>query len=239
MPLKAVGDSTLYGFSDLSARAFDNLTLVDAAVASARFPLIAPPWVVAHGGTGLWNFVDGGYADNSGSTTALEIYKALEPTAAMLNADLYLIILTDAVAAPDPLKINGSGFSDTMAPISALLNVRAQLASRAVTQAIDHFKPREPKELVARSGDSKLLIARLEQRSVPLTLGWKISQTEIDFVQLILGKPECREAAEANEPSKISRGPATASDIEATTQTIIDNSCIKKRIIDVLSRPPP
>ena len=236
MPLKGVGDSTLYAFTDLPARA-SSLSLVGAAVASARFPLIAPPWVVHHSGRNkLWNFVDGGYADNSGSTTALEIYRALKEPAAKANADLHLIILTDAVAVPDPLKINGSGFSDTMAPISALLNVRSQLASRAITQAIDHFKPDDLKEVVARSETkSKLLIARLEQRSVPLTLGWHISQTEFDLVRLMLGSPElCR-----SEPPRSKGASAAEKDIDATTETIVDNSCIKKRIGELVARGSP
>ena len=224
-PLKrGIGDGTLYAFSELPGANISQISLLEAAVASARFPLISSAWNLPHTGGRSWNFVDGGYADNSGSTSALEIYKALAETAAKQNADLHLIVLTDALAAPEPGDINGSGFSDTVAPLTALLNVRGQLSSRAVTQAIDYSKSSD-EERVGRGENSKLLVAKLDQRSVALPLGWTISRTELDFIKLMLGRTEfCRPA------------PANPVAADVTTSTIVDNSCIKQKIVDLLSR---
>ncbi len=232
--LKGIGDGTLYAFTDLTDLANQGVSMVRAAVVSARFPVIAPPYTVAHPGApkNKWNFVDGGYADNSGSTTAYEVVSALEKAAKANNAELHLIVLTDAVYAPDPQDINGSGFTDTVAPVSALLNVRAQLASRAVTQATDHFRRAER--------PNNLHVVHLDQSSVPLPLGWKISRTKLDVVRLMLGDPDlCRDEPPIGLADVETRiAPVYRDEQKRLRATIRANSCVKRNLVDLINGTP-
>ena len=64
-PLQALGSGTLYSFDSLSNRPTDP-TLIKAAVISARFPGLMPPWAFGLDKGSHLTFVDGGYADSSG-----------------------------------------------------------------------------------------------------------------------------------------------------------------------------
>src|SRR5262249_40648215 len=63
--LKESSDGTLYSFSD-KGMPDNDVKLMEAAVVSARFPLILPPYSVVREAGNKWHFVDGGYADSSG-----------------------------------------------------------------------------------------------------------------------------------------------------------------------------
>jgi hypothetical protein len=217
-------------------------TLIKAAMVSARFPGIVPAYTVtAHiegaEKTVKWNFVDGGYVDNSGATTALEIYQKLQDLVEDQRDNplpigrirLFLVLLTDANYDPNLRDVaDGTSFSDTIAPVSALMSVRAQLAGRAVTRAIDQLEPKaNAAELGGRGvGEARraprVLVVNLKQDNFNLPLGWKISNITDGVIRIILGHPSlCRE----RDPE------AKEGDIKTVVQ---DNSCVKKRIIDLL-----
>src|SRR5215831_18441769 len=88
--------------------------------------------------TRRWNFVDGGYADASGATTAYELFDRLGQHIRdnKLPVDLRLVLLTDAATDLKLKDIDGSGFNDSMVVMTAVLNVRSLLAQRAVTGAL-------------------------------------------------------------------------------------------------------
>ena len=90
-------------------------TLVRAAMVSARFPLVLPPYSIqvdpsaapdsttgsvpaaqSSEQSSYWNFVDGAYSDNSGAATALSLYRALSATAQSRHVALRLILLTSS-----------------------------------------------------------------------------------------------------------------------------------------------
>ena len=71
--LEPIGGGTLYSFGNLKDNPADP-PLIEAAVISARFPVIMPPWIFNLDGGGRLTFVDGGYADSSGAATALQLY---------------------------------------------------------------------------------------------------------------------------------------------------------------------
>jgi hypothetical protein len=183
-----VGDGTLYAFDDLG-RWKQPISLIRAAVASARFPGIMPAatidYVPAAGQTRRWNFVDGGYADASGATTAYELFEALErhigsgTRSLPMPVDLRLVLLTDAETEFLKDRIDGSGFSDTLVISNAVLNVRALLAQRAVTRALN--------SVPARYGDDRIKVLRLVHPTLPLPLGFRISERAEEIVQFILG----------------------------------------------------
>lgn len=266
-PLYGISDGTNFSFpsgdnpGDFVTDKFETATpepsLIEAAFVSARFPAIVPSYSVtfehkAPGGESrLWNFVDGGYVDNSGATTALELHKAV--TAVIDKefkgqAKVYLIILTDVTTDPDLTRVgSGTTYSDTVAPASALLSVRAQLADRAVTRAIDEITKGEapPPEgtttgmanhhniragitkadLAGRGKDiSQVLVVNLKQRNYSFPLGWKISPITHDFVRRLLGRAsECKQGFGNDRPPD---------DWERVTN---DNSCIKASIRELLT----
>ncbi|MGD0023053.1 MAG: hypothetical protein ABSC37_00300 [Xanthobacteraceae bacterium] len=158
-PLHAIDDS-LYSFADQNMPDDQGLTLIEAALVSARFPAVLPPYSVKikknknnsaekstsqstvqsidnSTDTVRWNFVDGGYSDTSGAATALALYKALKDAAKTRNPDLRVILLTSSDPRLDANDINGTVFADTVAPIDAMLSVRDGLGNEAVARACD------------------------------------------------------------------------------------------------------
>lgn len=154
-PLHAIDDS-LYSFEDADMPATPAETLINAAIVSARFPLVLPPYSMQintpalpeqkSGGappTGSpkellhWNFVDGAYSDNSGAATALSLYRALSAIARSRNVVLRLILLTSSDPKLTASQINGTTFAELMGPVNAVLSVRAGLGSQAVARACD------------------------------------------------------------------------------------------------------
>jgi hypothetical protein len=205
-------DNFLRAFSDI-APGHRNIDLMEAAVVSARFPAILPPHSLKvespaqkvespaqkvespaqkvearESPPQRWNFVDGGYSDASGATTALAIYRALANNKSR-KFRIILILLTSANVQPqtatDPGFVSGTAFRDTLAPIDAVLQVRAKLASQAVARVCDYFgahckrNPLDPEAAVK--------IVRIEDESYRLPLGWKLSRTTYEVVRWMLG----------------------------------------------------
>ncbi len=248
--LHANSDGALFAFNEILGPNHPSAkpTLIQAAMVSARFPGVVPAWPVdMPAPTKLlrWNFVDGGYVDNSGSTTALEIYQQLQRyvvTDANKNAawrqfapngiDVRLIVLTDAEPARTFEDISGSNYSDTMAPLSALLNVRSQLSNRAISQTIEKIAPgRQRSELTAQDGTtSQVWLVNLEQDAFPLPLGWKISGVTNNIVGYLLGRPALC------QPGLIKRYPTE--EVTRAVRAVVENSCVKKRILEAIRAEP-
>jgi hypothetical protein len=250
-PLYAIGDGTLYSFvEDFQKKGADiqpSRSLLQAAFVSARFPGIVPAWPLDarlrsdfNGGSSRrWSFVDGGYVDDSGSSTALELYRRLdEHIKEAIDAgndiykriDLYLIMLTDANTdlALSDIEPN---FNDAAAPLTALLRVRDQLAGRAVTRAVDELAPGANADDLSGHGNkpSRVLKVNLTQKTFELPLGWKISRTTDDIVQLMLGSPDL--CGEANRSRALEDD---AKHVADAIRVIDNNSCVKERIITLL-----
>lgn len=253
-PFKGVGDGTLLSFQDdqfKSHQAVASASLLKAGVVSARFPGTSPAWQLSGltvqqrvRGMGLtraetrtWNFVDGGYADNSGTLTAYDIYSQLrayiETNKLQDRIDLRLVALSedDIDHLPD-----GTRYTDTVAPLSALLNVRKRGPIEVVSKlaAVDETLRTNPEaHVTARSGRrSSLLVFRLDRDNFPQTLGWTISEYRNSTIRLQLGRAEVCEAA----ASSVKQSP-TMQVPEAHVQardTIVGNSCIQREIFRLL-----
>src|SRR5262249_55123662 len=142
-------DESLYSFGYETMPSEDGVPLIKAAVVSARFPGILPPYSIsmtAKSGELRWNFVDGGYSDSSVATTALALHRKLEGIAGD-RAVIRVILLTSSNPAPDlspqNVAITGTPFRDTLAPIGAVLKVREGLGNQAVARVCYHFYPNE------------------------------------------------------------------------------------------------
>ncbi len=212
--LQAFGAGTLYSFDNLSGKP-SNPTLIEAAVISARFPALMPPWTFKLDKGSRLTFVDGGYADSSGAATALQLYNKLKEVSGE-GVDLYLITLTDkskALTAAAGVEPVGSTpmrgwLYDFFSPVNTLLSVRDLQSRKAV------------KEAQTELGE-KMIVVQLDQKAFPLPLGWKLSGLSSDVIRLTIGDP----------------GRCAAADHRGDTAVSIANrnSCELKRIVDLIS----
>jgi hypothetical protein len=221
-------DESLYSFSDALMPNEDCLakeekhgcvSLMGAAAVSARFPLVLPPFSTELTDGKRWNFVDGGYTDNSGATTALDLYQTLKDVSA--DIDLQIVLITSSTPQPNlsGKEISGTVFRDTIAPIAALMKVREDLGNDAVARACSEIFSREDADRPGAAGTraaggtrdrartngsesnescidhaedatAHLHIVEIQDQTYGLALGWKISQTSFDVISWMLGKPE-------------------------------------------------
>lgn len=248
--LDGIGEGTLFALSDLpdllsgksvegrkEIRArLDVQTVIDAAVTSARFPGVLPAWPLSHRGLQL-NFVDGGYADASGATTAVDVFQTLKEHIAKregawrpsLGAGqpsdgvrplpprtvlLRLILLTDNETTVDLASERGTRFRDIVAPVTALLNVRQLLARRAVKRAVSQVDPEE------------ILKFEIDHRIFPLPLGWTLSNLSNNLVGAMLGSAQ--RPCVKNEAAQNDAMPAAPTLFH---QVVGRNSCTHQEII--------
>jgi hypothetical protein len=212
-------DKTMYSFLDKDMPADPSMTLIDAALVSARFPGILPPYSVviqSQAGKQRWNFADGGYADSTGASTALSLYNALYKSADQNNALLRVVLITSSDPQPDPTGenglINGTAFRDTLAPVSAVMQVREGLGNQAVSRAcVAFYKDNNCREL-AQAPKAPLMLVDIDDALYNLPMGWKLSRTTFGVVNLMLGGAEfCKEGSApsaVNPPSAVNVTPA-------------------------------
>jgi len=226
--LAGIGDSTLFAFCDLVGKLkpdslikeYEQLSIIDAAVTSARFPGILPAWPIAHE-MGRMNFVDGGYADNSGATTAADmlavLQKHIEDSGLKGRVTLHLVLLTDSETSVDILRVRGTILPDVMAPVMALLNSRQLLASTAVTRAksqiAERFYPEKPISEV-----------KLDRRLFSLPLGWLLSRHTHRIVSAMLGTASSAKRC----------GVEGSGQTLSVEDVVRANSCAQKTIADLL-----
>jgi hypothetical protein len=194
--LKGVGDGTLRSMHDLiepGSAERPQESLIRAAVASARFPAVLPAKVEYDHKKGFWwNFVDGGYADGSGTTTALDIFEAISKLDGAGNpddgvdididldgnvdvkVDLRLLILTDNDAEAG-LAPSGAGLVSAISPITTLLTMRELTGRRAVARAVSEIGGTGAGNGAQACG-SKVARIVLDSRKLRLPLGWLISR---------------------------------------------------------------
>ncbi len=201
-------DGTLYSFADSIMPGENAVTLMQAAVVSARFPGILPPFTVKTPVTAempddhWWNFVDGGYANSSGAATALALFNALEPESCRVNVDLKVILLTSSNPPPNFQNLKGSEFRDTMTPVEAIMRVRDLLGKQAVTRASDHFNPSVLCQPPQFKPEWQFEEIKLEDQEYSLALGWKISDTTFKLVSYLIGQPgPCPPATSPQSPA--------------------------------------
>jgi len=175
--------------SDKLAR---DIPLSTAAIVSARFPWVTPAgWfydVPLKSGTRqpilqngkpvleVIQLVDGGYFDNSGVFTALELIRAIKAAAneAGLSKSfrINLIVLTSAVGPDEP----PSHATEISAPVQALLAARTAAGRATVEEALHGFDG--DSKINFSNADGPQSVRKVELRDVgyPLPLGWRLSQ---------------------------------------------------------------
>jgi hypothetical protein len=256
-------DESLYSFLDPSMPnencPFKNdpqscVSLMTAAGVSARFPGIMPPFSVKVGRGKRWNFVDGAYSDNSGATTALNLYEALENAVSKDDVDLRIVLITSSSPQPDldDQSINGTVFRDRVAPIDALMKVREDLGNAAVARACSEIYRDEKQpggrdmELnggcVAHAGkDGPLQIVEIQDQSYGLPLGWKISRTSFAVVSRMLGEPRICPGLEHEVTNNKAQDqtPVQNDDnqnAQLTKSILRRNSCVSQLLVDLVRK---
>ncbi|WFP74534.1 hypothetical protein [Mesorhizobium sp. WSM4906] len=187
-------------------------TLIGAAMVSARFPLITPAATLPCP-EGEWRAVDGGYFENSGLTTALELVDAMRAGATGQSPLLVVLIRiegSEAVTRPSPGPTAGPtppaiSFAELMSPIRAYGGTREARADQA-RQSVDQLVSQSAKGCAAKSAACLQVLQaklRLKRCHVAIPLGWSLSEAAQADIRQQLGledsKDECvQSAAKAN-----------------------------------------
>jgi hypothetical protein len=218
-PLRQLGGGTLYSFDELKGdfrvKALDS-TLIEAAVISARFPVIMPPATLNLKNDSRLTFVDGGYVDSSGAATALQVYNELKAVGGD-RIDPYLITLTDKLLSLSDQDAEPIGVAsvrgwlyDFFSPLVTLLSVRDLQSRKALKEANTQLAER-------------MIVIKLDQKAFPLPLGWKLSNLSSDVIRFTMGSPaRCTGV--------------TSEDVNSPVFIAERNSCELKRITGLLSQ---
>jgi hypothetical protein len=162
-----------------------NLRLSTVAGVSARFPLVTPVgWFRRSSNGDKIRLADGGYFDNSGVPTALDIGRNLQkiPGYGTEFKVIYLSLIDQPTQDPDAPIVSGR-FNETTSPISAIFNAREARSRNAVqlstfTVNDDTSNPlQNPMEFKFRT--FYLLKSTQKER---LPLGWLLSNTSQEFI---------------------------------------------------------
>lgn len=172
-------------------------TLIGAAMVSARFPLITPAATLPCRG-GEWRAVDGGYFENSGLTTALELVTALRTGGAGQNALKIVLIRiegSDAITRPSSGSASGpprpaTSFAEVLSPLRAYGGTREARADQA-RQSVDEIENRWIGSGCATKAApcAQVVQARLKLKAchVAIPLGWSLSEAAQADVRQQLG----------------------------------------------------
>ena len=149
-----------------------SIRLSTAAVMSARFPFVTPEAVVSRTG-GDRRFVDGGYFDNSGATTALDIASALKrgPFGNKVRPIIVHIGISDATITRES-NTNAQrlhvALNEIMAPVRALFAIRDSRGAVVVKELAE--------QALVDSNHVELIDITTGERNVPFVLGWLMSK---------------------------------------------------------------
>lgn len=207
------------------------VSLIEAAVVSARMPPMFPPFSVSIRGleSRKWNFVDGGYADNSGAATALDIYKALQSVAPQ-NVDLRIILITSSNPEPDPLSNEVMGtYLDPFGGTNALVK---SSGNAAVAAACREIYPDGAETCIGHSGQATapLQIVEMPNQANAISLGWVVSRTSYDVLSWALGQPAS--CLDDRQPS-VDQASDQSANLKLTNVIMQRNSCVMKLIVDL------
>lgn len=163
----------------------DRVPLSTAVLTSARFPIITPPGFVCddcgHNGTGSISLVDGGYYENSGVKTMLELYMALRPVADAFEARQQV---SDSIPGQkvrfhllfiqNSAEVSGERIQrmyEVRAPLSAFLNAWNELGIAFADLA----------DRVVRNGDAgdRCMQIQLNRKGDVVPLNWVLSREAI------------------------------------------------------------
>ena len=162
-----------------------NLSLATAAFLSARFPVITPP-----GSLGdheyKSRYVDGGYFENSGTATLIDLIAALSldhENSSQTNSSQPLppnirLIVINIGTDPVDMKYSSLGIGEITGPIIALLNTRTARGDTATN---------ELETVIGRIHSAEVVHFQAYQHDRRLPTGWLLSEQALQNMQCQLG----------------------------------------------------
>lgn len=203
-----------------------DVKLSDAAGMSARFPWIMPAATIKRNNK-VMRLVDGGYFDNSGIETALDLIEALvavrqahqqSPASADSRSDpfdfeIHLITISGSVEdGPQPWQ----GLDDVLSPVRALLSSRDAMGNLTATKVqTGHY--------IYGSGERTFDVrpaATLDEQDMAMALGFQLSKNSIALIGAQVG--------DADQDGRV-WGDASVQDAEAKDPNVTRN---QHRIMD-------
>ena len=169
---------------------FHALTGRDVSVATAvhntaRFPYIsAAGRLRAKNGENLGHLVDGGYFENTGADTLIDLLRYLKQAASPLNVRFVVVVMLNTppeLHLNDPARIpwrETASLGEVFSPLRALLQTRAARGDLALRRLRESVEPGDVVEFRVCS-DSGL-------REAPL--GWQLSQEMVDVLDANLSQ---------------------------------------------------
>lgn len=174
-----------------------DIRLSTAAFVSARFPWVTPAATVIYGESERLRLVDGGYVDNSGVETALDLNDAIAYAVDRRDAEktkpklrLNLVVLS---GGDFPVRQSYS-FGDLMEPLRALLSTERSRGYVAIDRARQDFRPYSVVSDYVFDGQrlsvqaETLKKVRLDNRFYRLPLGWSLSEDTREIIEAQSGR---------------------------------------------------
>lgn len=157
-----------------------SVPLSTTAFLSARFPWVTPAGaffeIPADGASKTKpkkrRVVDGGYFENSGVATALDLVGEILANARKVGVadEIEIVLIVFSTAGFD---VNPSyGFSETAEPIRAMLSTRTARARIEINKAISTLRSWSTNGVMLKA---QLVQLQLEGHGYPLPLGWRLS----------------------------------------------------------------
>lgn len=145
-----------------------DIPLSTAVSISSRFPFLTPPARIFNPKNQLFgNVVDGGYFENSGATTILELYIKLREIAYSqgFNIDFKVVLVKNAMSheRKDPIR----GMAEFLSPVTAFANVWYKSGSFGVISG---------ERFLMRGNDKMVTVSLNRTTDENIPLGWYLSQ---------------------------------------------------------------
>lgn len=160
-----IDDEIFKDASDIYTDLKNDMRISTAVHNSARFPYICPAGrlnYIDH----MKHVVDGGYFDNSGAITGLEITSALKNAMAERQIKAKLVVIMIKNSPKEQEKKQSHFFPGSIIPVIAILNIRTAHASYAVMKL---------KEYVNNKCWGRFIEIEPEPEDVHFPLGWALS----------------------------------------------------------------
>jgi hypothetical protein len=168
------GNNQFYETTDLFSILNKDIPLSTATLISARFPYLTPAGLILDEQNKKWGHLgDGGYYENLGISTLLEVYTRLRTISDVKNIPIKVSFVfirnTKDFSKTEPLQ----SMYEMMAPIEAYLNVWYKSGGYNMNMI---------KNISLKSNDKILNFAlpRFENDIIPL--GWSLSKQATDFI---------------------------------------------------------
>jgi hypothetical protein len=205
-----------------------DLRLSTAAGLSARFPFVTPVgWYKRSSDGNKLRLADGGYFDNSGIPTAIDIGRTLQKVEGYGKS--FKIIYLAIVDQPEDSSVKSlksSGLNEIWSPIRALFSAREARSQSAIELSAYTLNDgiADPFKLVFRT----LMLQKVSlDKQIRLPLGWQLATTSKEFIY-----------GQAPNPSQCSAESFKQTFSRNISSADVNNynSCVAKSIEDDLSQ---